>query len=479
MLRELFKRTQVRLAATIAAIFALATSALFGLLVFNLSDELEAAARARIMRVKDVFLAVDRKYGFDELVSVVADEADSLRDSDSIYLLLGDDGQIYAGNVRRVLPFEGWRKIPRSSLPSVTSLGSPQDNFFSIWTPVSKGKLFVGGSDREVRQARRILLHSVGWGLLITAALSIAAGVRLAQRAQRRIDDIGATLAAVSEGQLERRIDTGGQNDDLDDVARRINAMLERLQRLMQSVNQASTDVAHELKKPMMRLREKLEAASEKATSVGEFKEAVDDALVQSDAIVATFEALLNISQLQAGTRKERFVDVDLRQIVRDVEELYGPVVEDEGGTLSAVIPADINAVIRGDRGLLVQLCANLIENSLRHTSGPVAIVLRLSQGASSGLVLEVADNGPGIPADEHAKVFRRFYRIEHATPADGHGLGLSLVAALADLHGATIELSDNSPGLRVVIRFPAVAARNITEKVIGGPSTRKTELPS
>lgn len=464
MLRELAKRSQVRLAATFAVLLALATTTLFTLLIVNLNDELEDRVRARVLRTKDALLAVDRKHGFDELVSVVADEADSLRDADNIYMLLGDDGKVYAGNVLRALPFDGWRVIPRSELPSVQGIGSPRDRFFAVWTPVSNGKLLVGGSDREVRQARLILLHSVGWGLLITAAIAIGAGVWLAHRAQRRIDDIGNTLAAVSYGQLDKRIETRPHGDDLDDVTGSINAMLDRLQRLIQSVNQASTDIAHELKKPMMRLREKLEAASERANSVEAFKEAVDDALVQSDAIVATFEGLLNISQLQAGTRKARFADVNLLEVAADVGELFQPVAEDEGNTLRLDVPKDIKASIRGDRGLLVQLCANLIENSLRHAHGAVGIVLSLRRDGSD-LVLEVSDNGAGIPVGERANVFRRFYRIEGASAAEGHGLGLSLVAAIADLHGASIELADNAPGLRVIIRFPTAASAPLHKK--------------
>lgn len=456
MLRELFKRTQVRLAATFAILFTLATGTLFTLLVVNLTGEIEGRVRARVMRTTDALLAVDRKYGFDELVSVVSDEAESLRDTDNIFMLIGDDGKLYAGNVRRVAVFEGWRTIPRSELPSVREVGSSQDRFFARWTPVSKGKLLVGGSDREVRQSRLILLHSVGWGLVITAALSIGGGVYLARRAQRRIDDIGATLTDASFGNLDRRIESRQQGDDLDEVAQKINAMLEHLQGLIQNVNHASTDIAHELKKPMIRLRERLEVASEKATTAEEFKQAVDDALVESDKIVATFEALLNISQLQAGARKQCFVNVDLCDIVRELYELFAPVVEDQGGRLLSRLRPNTSAIVRGDRGLLVQMGANIIENSLRHSPPEVSVTIDLKRSKAGGHLLEISDDGPGIPEAERANVFRRFYRLNAATSEVGHGLGLSLVAAIADLHGATIELQDNAPGLRVVLLFPA-----------------------
>lgn len=454
MARNLFKRTQVRLAATLTLFFTLATSTLFGLLVYNLTDEIEERVRARVLRTQDALVAIDKKFGFDELVNVVTDEAESVRDADSIFSLLDASGAVHAGNVRSLNVFEGWRVVARSRLPAVAELGNSQDRFFALWTPVSKGMLLVGGSDREIRQSRLILLHSLAWGLAITAAFGIGAGVYLARRAQRRIDDIASTMEAVAAGQLDRRIPTSNADDDLDQIAQNINNMLGRLQRLIINVNQASTDIAHDLKKPISRLRERLEVAREKVGTVEEFKDVVDAAMSEVDAIVATFEALLNISQLQAGHRRARFTDLDLKSVLIDAVELFEPVVEDTGGSLDHDVQRTSNTFIRGDRELLIQLFANLIENAIRHCPQGVRISVRLKRDAQV-VVASITDNGPGIPEQERSNVFRRFYRLEPDRSSDGHGLGLSLVAAIADLHGAAIDLRDNDPGLRVDVRFP------------------------
>jgi signal transduction histidine kinase len=285
----------------------------------------------------------------------------------------------------------------------------------------------------------------------LTAALGIGAGVYLSGRAQRRIDDIANTLTAAASGDLACRIATSTAGDDLDQVAHKINAMLAQLQRLIQNVNQASTDIAHDLKKPLSRLRERLELATEKASEAKDFQETVQAAIVDVDSIVATFEALLNISQLQAGDRRARFTDVDLKTILSDVIDLFGPVVEDAGARLTHNLSP---AKIRGDRELLVQLFANLVENALRHCPKGVAISLTL-ESVPQGFVACVADNGPGIPEAERDNVFRRFYRLESARSSEGHGLGLSLVAAIADLHGATVVLGENHPGLSISLTIP------------------------
>jgi len=382
-----------------------------------------------------------------------------VRDTDNIFALKERNGTLRAGNVRSVAEFEGWHIIERSKLPAVADLGHLQDRFFAVWTPVSQGMLLVGGSDREVRQSKLILLHSLGWGLIITAALGIGAGVYLAGRAQRRIDNIANALNAASAGDFNRRIPTSNAGDDLDQVAEKINTMLGQLQRLIQNVNQASTDIAHDLKKPIGRLRERLEVGAEKAVTGVAFKEVMSSAIVEVDSIVATFEALLNISQLQAGDRKSRFTDIDLKSVLTDVIDLFEPVVEDAGGRLKYNIEQMPSATIRGDRELLIQLFANLIENALRHCPKGVTIGLDL-QSCPSVLVASVTDDGPGIPESEHSNVFRRFYRLEASRSGEGHGLGLSLVAAIADLHGASIALGGNQPGLRVVLRFPRPKSR-------------------
>ena len=453
--RDLFQRTQVRSAVAFTLIITISVTALFAVMITRLADGIEEGVRARVINTRDALLAIDRRYGFDELVSVVTDEAESVRDADSIFALVDAKGEIVAGNIRTERPFEGWRELQRSRLPDIAHDGTDRDRFFAIWTPVSKGMLLTGRSDREVRQARIILMRSLGWGILATAILGVGSGIYLARGAQTRIDDIASTLSAVTAGELDRRIPLRWPRHDLDEVSERINTMLTQLERLVQSANQSSTDIAHDLKRPMTRLRHELEGASEAADANPEIKTIIEGAIGEVDSIVSTFEALLNIGQLEAGDRRARFIDIDLAQVLEDAAEVYAPVIEDEGFKLVWNGARATAPTIRGDHELLLQLFANLIENALQHCPAGTTIELALA-GSARGAVAVVADSGPGIPKDERENVFRRFYRLERERSSPGHGLGLSLVRAIADLHGAAVTLSDNGPGLRVSIAFPS-----------------------
>lgn len=453
MVRNLLKRTQVRTALMFTLLFTVSVVLLFSALLFSLTEELEQGIKLRAERTRDALVTVDKRFGFDELVNVVTEEAESLRDSDSIFALLGTDGVVYAGNTRNVAPFDGWMILDRSALPDIRSEGSPQDKFHAIWTPVSKGRLLVGRSDREERQSSLILIRSLGWGLLATSLLAVGTGIYLARGTQRRIDDIADTLADVAAGQLDRRVRIRGGGDDIDEVTANLNAMLNQLQRLVENVNQVTTDIAHDLKKPMMRLRQRLEALRDRPDLSGDASARMDESLEAVDSIVATFDALLSIGQLQAGERRARFAPVDLSSLLADVADAYEPVIHDAGFTLDIDTPADAGH-IQGDSQLLMQMMANLMDNSLRYCPAGTRITVQVSRSGKQTELL-IADNGPGIPAVAHEAVFRRFYRLERARSTPGHGLGLSVVSAIAELHGARIALSDNDPGTRIAITFP------------------------
>ena len=194
--------------------------------------------------------------------------------------------------------------LDRAWLPTVAGKGDPDDRFFALWRPVSKGHLLVGGSDREIREVQSLLLHGLGWGLLATVLLAAGSAAFLARRAQQKIDQFATTLAEVSHGDIARRVPLSGSHDDLDHVAGQINATLAHLQKLIENVNQASSDIAHDLKKPLGRLRRRLEAALHGPGKSEDIRARVEEALAEVDQIVETFEALLRITQIEAGARK-------------------------------------------------------------------------------------------------------------------------------------------------------------------------------
>ena len=451
--RDFLKRTPVRIAAAFAFLFALTVVALVGVLYITLVSELDTTIRQHVEEISDTLKAIDRQQGFEDLAAVVAEEANSVRDFDSIFLLRADNGTVRAGNVENVALFTGWGELDRAWLPMVASKGNPDDRFFAKWIEVSKGHLLVGGSDREIREVRRILLHGLGWGLLTTVLLAIGSAVYLARRAQQKIDVFATTLSKVSRGQIGERVPVTQSHDDLDHVATQINATLAHLQKLIESVNQASSDIAHDLKKPIGRLRRRLELAL-RSDDTMVFRSQVEESLEELDSIVETFEALLRITQLEAGARRARFATLDLKSVIVDVADIYEPVVEEDGGSLVSHISSSGSSDVVGDRELLTQLFANLIENAVRHSPAGTRIDVGFETRGDRHVAI-VSDSGPGIPDHERENVFRRLYRLERERSTPGSGLGLSLVAAIAELHGARVNLSDNGPGLRVEVSFP------------------------
>ncbi len=454
MFRDLLKRSQFRSALAFTALFGASVLFLFSVLILSTTSELEDGIVHRVERARDALLGIDRRFGFEELINVVTDEAESVGDADSIFSVIGNDGRVHAGNVTNVKQEDGWQLVNRQQRqPGASDTGRNNNRYYAIWADVSQGRLLVGRSDREARQSKSIMMQSLGWGLLGTAILSVGTAIILSQGTQKRINRIRGTLSAVAVGDLNARVPTGPAGDDLDEVASSINAMLAKLQRLVENVNQSSADIAHDLKRPMMHLRQRLELMRDEVSTNSTQFESFEAALESVDSIVGTFEALLNIGQLQAGERRQRFIPVDISQVVRDVHEAYEPVFQDQGFAFQ-LAPLPEHAIVAGDRELLVQMLANVFDNALRHCPAGTAVVVTPSCGRST-FHIAIADNGPGIPAPERSKVFERFYRLERARSTPGHGLGLSVVAAIVELHEGEIALDDAAPGTVISVRLP------------------------
>jgi signal transduction histidine kinase len=451
---QLYGRTAIRLALVFSALFVMAVLVLFTILYVSLTQTLQERLRQRVLEAQDVLASVEREQGFDNLMSVVASEAASVREADSIFLLLDQKGEAVVGNIQQADRFQGWHVLDRSQFPAIQNIGQPDDRFIALWAKVGQGELLVGVNTRVIIETQNTLLRGLIWGIAFAIIVPALFGIRLAWQAQRRIDALGSILSAVAAGRIAERVPISGTRDDLDHVARQINRTLDQLQRLIQSVNETSSDIAHDLKHPLGRLRQRLEVARGNAQSVEAFREVICGALGEIDTIVATFEALLRITQIEAGAGRQRFAPVDLTALIGNVAEVYGPVIEDEGLNLDCAIEQGRRLVVRGDRELLTQLFANIIENSIRHCPKGTNVSIRLLT-AGDLVIARLCDTGPGIPEGEREKVFQRLYRLEKSRSRPGSGLGLSLVAAIVELHGAKIELSDNRPGLCVTITFP------------------------
>lgn len=450
---NLLRSTPFRLALTFALLFVLAFI-LSGAIVYQLmSADLAERLDEGIKETYSVVAVTYSQSDQEDLVLAVDSHAALSPEKEQLFSLTDGNGNRLAGNFTATDLPDGFSDFA-ASLPGVAP-----GTLYRAWSgSVGPNSLTVAFSLSETEELERIVLMSFGWATLIISGLGVAGGALLASRVQRRLDGIAATMDDVSNGRLDARIPLLGNGDDIDGVSSQVNTALERLSSLVDGMRQVSADIAHDLKTPLNRLQMILEAAADKTARGEAVADEMAEAREESLQINETFDALLRIAQIEAGARKARFVDLDLNGVVESIGEIYAEVAEDDGKSLSAEISQDSRYLVHGDRDLLTQLFANLVENALRHC--PKATTIRLSvTRRADRIVAEVADNGPGIPAEEREKVFQRLYRLDTSRTTPGSGLGLSLVRAIADLHGASISLEDRHPGLGVIVGFPAAKA--------------------
>ena len=449
-----FRSTSFRLLAWYAAVFGASVAILLFFVYWIALAALDEQLSDSVERETDVLVELYRGRRLDRVIRAIELRMVDLRPPRRYYLLQNAAGERIAGNLPSMEPAEGEVVLPVSFLSP--DRGSKADDPADAYPVVAQGRrldsgefLLVGEGRYRAVKAREAIFRAFAWGIAITVLLAAGGGAALGVGFLRRIEEINRTTRSIMDGDLSKRVPASGGGDEMDRLAVNLNAMLDRIQVLMESLKRVSDDIAHDLRTPLSRLRHRLEAARVKAGSDGE--PVIEQSIAELDAILETFSALLRISQIEAGARRAAFSDVSLEQIVSTVSETYAPVAEDCSQRLETVIDRTLS--IHGDRELLTQMVANLIENSIRHCPAGVGITVTLRHEAGTP-ELCVADSGPGIPASEREKVFRRFYRLEASRTTPGSGLGLALVKAVADLHGASVELSDNQPGLRVTVRF-------------------------
>lgn len=455
-----FRSTSFRLLAWYVAVFGASVAILLFIVYWIALAALDEQLSDSVERETDVLMELYRGRRLDRVVRAIELRMVDLRPPRRYYLLQDAQGERIAGNLPPMEPTEGEVVLPVSFL--FPDRGSKADDPADAYPVVAHGRRFesgefllVGENRYRAMKAQEAIFRAFAWGIVITVLLAAGGGAALGVGFLRRIEEINRTTRSIMDGDLFKRVPASGGGDEMDQLAVNLNAMLDRIQALMESLKRVSDDIAHDLRTPLSRLRHRLEAARVKAGSDGE--PVIEQSIAELDAILETFSALLRISQIEAGARRAAFCDVSLGQIVSTVSEAYAPVAEDRSQRLEAVV--DCAPSIHGDRELLTQMLANLIENPIRHCPAGVGITVTLRQEADMP-ILCVADTGPGIPASEREKLFRRFYRLEASRTTPGSGLGLALVKAVADLHGASVELSDNQPGLRVTVRFLAAGQR-------------------
>jgi signal transduction histidine kinase len=364
------------------------------------------------------------------------------------YLFQNADGLVQAGNLPATDAIVGVREWPQAP----KSRRSPFSALRGRGVNVPGGYLFVGWSTHQLNEMEEMVVRSFAWALAACIALALAGGWAMSARLMHRIETVSNTSRDIISEDLRQRLPVTRAGDELDHLAGSINAMLDRIETLMEDLRQVTTDIAHDLRTPLTRLRQRIELASRSGTNIETLRSTLALSVIEIDSILSVFAALLHIAQLQSGPRHAAFTDVDLSQLLGTIIELYKPVAEEQGQRLLDEVDRSLS--VRGERELLMQLFANLTENALRHTPPGSTVSILASRSAEETLTVSVIDNGPGIPSDMHEKVLQRFFRLEVSRTTLGNGLGLSLANAIVKAHGAKLELSDAGPGLRASVIF-------------------------
>ena len=445
---DLWRHSSFRLAlgVTLAVLGALIVVGAVGYTVLH--RQLADRQDARLMEIFRTFEESDVTDQQDLIETIIA-RITASPDRSSVYLLKDAAGTVLAANIPDVPVKAGLSTV------EAASLGMQTDYPYRMFAGDLNGNtLIVGLSNADLDDFSEIILTGFGWSALFVLVAAIAAGTWIASGLQRRLNEVTSTLHRVAGGDLSPRLAVSKRGDDLDVISGEINQTLGRLGALVEAMRQVSADIAHELRTPLNRLRIHIEGAARKEAIGAPAEDDLAAAIAQSEAIDQTFSALLRIAQIEAGARREKFAPVDLSDLLGNVGDIYAEVATDVGQTLRCDLTEA--AWVMGDKELLTQGFANLIENAIRHCPPGTAITCNLRVEGSAVTAL-VSDNGPGIPAGERDLVLRRLYRLEKSRTTVGTGLGLSLVKAVADLHGAELTLGDAGPGLRAELKFARI----------------------
>ena len=461
-LGKLVRTSAFRLVTLFLLVFALSATLVIGYIYYNtnvlLARQLTQTIEAEAQGLAEQY----RSGGIVRLIAVV--EQRSAAPGNSIYLVSDGRGRPLAGNLyaapEGIQDSPGWHEFVFQQFES----GRPNRRLGLARTfRLDDGfHLLVGRDIEERRRFEGVIASALVWGLGLTVALGIGGGLLASRRMLARLDAMAATSRRIMAGDLSKRIPESGSGDELDRLARSLNAMLERIEALMHGLKEVSDNIAHDLKTPLTRLRTHAETALREENSPDAYRAALERTIEESDQLIRTFNALLSIARAEAGTAPAAFAPLDGAAIIRDVAELYEPTAEEKGVSVRA--EGDAPVPFFGDRELISQALANLVENALNYglpeqaeakaaDGGAIRLTARKRDGQ---VMLGVLDQGPGIAEADRERVLERFVRLETSRSRPGSGLGLSLAAAVARLHKGTLTLEDNAPGLAVTMVLPS-----------------------
>ncbi|MBX9456219.1 MAG: HAMP domain-containing protein [Rhizobium sp.] len=459
--RMLYKNTAVRLSALYLMLFAVGAAVLVFYVTSISEDQLQRRMKASVEEEVGILDEIFTRGGIQALLSVL--ERQSHQPGANLYVIAGPNGELLAGNVAKLQPGvidqEGWTERPfLYSRFGDRNDGEKHMAVANVFFLENGARILVGRDLGEPENARLLVRQALMLALGIMGIGALIIWFAIGRSALQRIDRMSGAAQNIMAGDLSQRLPISGSGDEFDRLSLSLNAMLARMERLDEGLRQVSDNIAHDLKTPLTRLRNKAESAL--SGDGGQHSAALEEVIGESDQLIRTFNALLMISRVEAGSAVAEMSDIDLGAVAGEVAELYEPLAEDEGLALSRSLAT--GCMVRGNRELVGQAISNLIDNAIKYGSGgdPAEIAVTVSRRGGA-FELSVSDHGAGIPEDKYGEVTKRFVRLDESRSKPGTGLGLALAVAVMELHGGRIEFAATEPkretnrGLTVRMVFP------------------------
>jgi len=458
---KLFRTTTFRLALILMALFGTAAAGAIGYIYWQtnvlLNRQLEQTIEAEIQGLAEQY----RAGGMLNLAKTVANR--SLTPGNSLYLVTNSDGERVTGNLSSISR-DLWNSVGRVEFVYDRPGQNGSESrlaLASVFRLTGGFRLIVGRDIEDRRVFERVVGSAFFLGLGFMALVGLGGGWVVSRSLLTRIDAVTETSRTIMTGDLSGRVPVSGSGDELDRLSQNLNVMLERIEQLMAGMREVSDNIAHDLKTPLNRLRNRAEAALREKGGAKIYREALERTIEEADDLIKTFNGLLSIARLEAGTAGEAKEEIDVGALIQDVVELYEPAAEDKGMSLTANAPKNVYLI--ADRQLIGQALANLIDNAIKYGSDDdVGGAIHVSAARTDDVIeITVSDSGPGVLAKDRKRILKRFVRLEESRSRPGSGLGLALVAAVAHSQGGEVRLDGNKPGLSAVLSLPRNAKHN------------------
>jgi hypothetical protein len=459
-LGKLLRTTAFQLTLAYLLIFILFAVSLLGYFALNTRRLITEQITNRVNVEVNVLREQYEQGGIRRLVTIIDQRA--RRPSSNLLMVTTPTGEELAGNVGSlepsVLDHPGWFEL---SYRRADASDEAQHRALVQVVELPSGFRILVGRDLEERERIYAIIANAGrWSFALVVVLGVAGGFFVSRRVLKRVDAMSETAHTIMAGDLSGRLPIAGTGDELDRLAENLNAMLERIEALMRGLKEVSDNIAHDLKTPLTRLRNRCEQALRVTNRDADYRATLESTIAESDELIRTFDALLMIARAESGHARDNMADFDAADIVRDIGELYEPLADEKGLALKVETP--LTAPVRGNRELVSQALANLVDNAIKYagpatskTNGAIAEIVIGAGAEGERIMLTVSDHGPGIPEADRGRVVERFVRLEQSRSEPGSGLGLSLASAVARLHGGELTFEDNHPGLKSIIALP------------------------